>query len=530
MHRTLQPSGRGIALGTIGALLVSAIAAVSASAAAPPTVTETFPSTGVEQTFTVPAGVTSVRVRAIGGSGDAGHPGFRTLGAPGGAGADVASRLPVTAGEMLYVEVAAAGFNGGGVGVAGGGNGGGASDVRSVSMGSAGSLESRLLVAAGGGGGGGSFDEGAAGRGGDAGSPGASSSGTERFGPGGSVSQGGAAGTLTGAGAGGAQCEGLGPWNGIEGGLGSGGNGGNGFGPPFTGGGGGGAGYWGAGGGEGSCPFFGPEGAGAGGGGGASFVFEGATSSSFGLASISTPSAVSVTYATPATATPDASAITFAEPQPLQTVSPPRTITISNEGGNPLKISAAKFVNFSPGLPTDHPQDFLIDASSCLSQVAFEESCQLIVRFSPQAQGTRTATLQVASNAAASPTVVTVMGTGGTLPQGPSGAPGQSGATGQNGPAGAAGKQGPTAVYVCHRRKGRGKFVIACFVRILSAPHALTSATLTRGGVVYARTAPGAITAGQQLVLKARRRVSAGRYTLILISKSATTKQTITLG
>jgi hypothetical protein len=83
---------------------------------------------------------------------------------------------------------------------------------------------------------------------------------------------------------------------------------------------------------------------------------------------------------------------------------------------------------------------------------------------------------------------------------------------------------------MCHRRQGHGRYEIACFVRILSAPKSVVSATLTRGGVVYARTAPGAVTAGQQLVLKARRRVSAGRYTLILISKSATTKQTITLG
>jgi len=531
MQRTLQLSGRGITLGTIGALLTSVIATTSAFAVPAPTVTETFSSTGAEQQFVVPTGVRSIRVRAIGAAGEAGNPGFRNLGAPGGAGADVVSQIPVTPDEVLYVEVAAADFGGGGLGGPGGGVGGGSSDIRSLAMASAGSLESRLLVAAGGGGGGGSFDGGVAGRGGDAGSAGTNSSDTERFGPFDTTSQGGAAGTLTGGGAGGAQCEGfLGPWNGTEGGLGAGGNGGDDFGAPFTGGGGGGAGYWGAGGGEGSCPVGGPESAGAGGGGGSSFVSEEATSASFGLASPSTLSTVSITYATPATATPDVSAITFVDPQPLQTVSPPQTITISNEGGNPLQISGTTFAGSTPPLATDHPEDFLIDASSCLSQVAFEESCQLIVRFSPQAQGTRTATFQVASNAAASPTVVTLMGTGGTLPQGPSGAPGSSGATGQKGPAGAAGKQGATAVYVCHRRKGRGKFVIACFVRILSAPHALTSATLTRGGVVYARTAPGAIAAGQQLVLKARRRVSAGRYTLILVSKSATTKQTITVG
>ncbi len=535
MQRTLQLSGRGITLGTIGALLTSAIAAASASAVPPPTVTETFPSTGTEQSFTVPAGVSSVRVQAIGAAGETATSTHLNehSNAQGGAGADVVGQLPVTAGEVLYVEVADKGFNGAGSGQGSGGAGGDASDVRTVPRGlddSMESLQSRLLVSGGGGGGGGTWYEFGGGRGGDVGGRGDSSGGGFGFG-GGSASGSGGAGTLTGGGAGGAGCfqtlpE---PWFGTDGALGLGGSGGQSHGLEETGGGGGGGGYWGGGGGEGSCEFGGPS-AGAGGGGGSSFVSEEASSASFGLASALTEPSVSITYATPATATPSISMITFPTTQPLQTVSPPQTITISNEGGNPLQISAAKFVNSSPGLPTDHPQDFLVDASSCLSQVAFEESCQLIVRFSPQAQGTRTATLQIASNAGAGPTVVALTGTGGTLPQGPSGAPGPSGATGQKGPAGAAGKQGATAVYVCHRRKGRGKFVIACFVRILSAPKSVVSATLTRGGVVYARTAPGAVIAGQQLVLKARRRVSAGRYTLILISKSATTRQTITVG
>jgi hypothetical protein len=82
---------------------------------------------------------------------------------------------------------------------------------------------------------------------------------------------------------------------------------------------------------------------------------------------------------------------------------------------------------------------------------------------------------------------------------------------------------------MCHRRKGQGRYEDACFVKILSAPKALTSATLRRGGVVYARTLPGTTARGQQLVLKAGRRVPAGRYTLVLVSKSTTTKQTITV-
>lgn len=90
-----------------------------------------------------------MRVEGIGASGGSG-----VGGASGGVGADVVGTLPVTAGEVLYVEVAAAGFNGGGSGGLNGGGGGSASDVRTIAMGSAGTLESRLLVAAGGGGGG----------------------------------------------------------------------------------------------------------------------------------------------------------------------------------------------------------------------------------------------------------------------------------------------------------------------------------------------------------------------------------------
>ncbi len=527
MHRTFQPSGRGIALGTIGALLASAIAAASASALPPPTVTKSFISTGEQKEFMVPVGVSSVRVEGIGAPGGSG------IGtASGGVGADVVGTLPVTVGEVLYVEVAAAGFNGGGVGGPGGGRGGDASDVRTIPMGSLGTLESRLLVAAGGGGAGGSFFLGTGGNGGAAGNPGTN-------GTGGSLTSGGGAGgagTLTGGGAGGVGCSSSGLWTGSAGALGVGGNGGVDFGFPLTGGGGGGGGYTGGGGGGGTC---GPGPGGGGGGGGANFVFGGATFSSFGAASLVTPPSVSISYPSPATATPSASTITFAATQPLQTVSPPQTVTIANEGGNPLQISGATFAASTSPLATDHPEDFLIGSSSCLGPVVFEASCQLTVRFAPQGEGTRTATLQIASNAGAGPTVLAITGAGGTLPQGPTGPTGgqgpggQIGPSGPPGPVGATGKQGPvgpTAVYMCHRRQGQGRYEIACFVRILSAPKSVVSATLTRGGVVYARTAPGAITVGQQLVLKARRRVSAGRYTLILVSKSATTKQTITLG
>jgi hypothetical protein len=116
--------------------------------------TTEFKYTGAEQTFTVPAGVTSIGVTAIGA------PGGDTSGL-GGRGAIVTGALTVAPGQTLFVEVGATageapGFNGGG-----GYNGGDATDVRTVSRQAAGTLQSRLIVAAGGGSGG---DVGALGR------------------------------------------------------------------------------------------------------------------------------------------------------------------------------------------------------------------------------------------------------------------------------------------------------------------------------------------------------------------------------
>jgi hypothetical protein len=120
--------------------------------------------TDAEQQFKVPRGVTSVKVEAVGQSGEEG--GCCTH-APGGKGAVVRGELPVTPEQVLYVEVGGTvgefppiSFNGGGKGDGLFGTGGGASDVRTVSIGSEpspgnkASLESRVLVAAGGGGGG----------------------------------------------------------------------------------------------------------------------------------------------------------------------------------------------------------------------------------------------------------------------------------------------------------------------------------------------------------------------------------------
>ena len=112
----------------------------------------TFSFTGAAQTWTVPAGVTSVHIEAWGAQGGFNTPVTNNLG--GQAEGDLA----VTPGDVLNIYVGGhpglngltGGFNGGGNGFSGGAAGGGASDVRAAGN----TLNHRVIVAGGGGGGG----------------------------------------------------------------------------------------------------------------------------------------------------------------------------------------------------------------------------------------------------------------------------------------------------------------------------------------------------------------------------------------
>ncbi|HUA75991.1 MAG TPA: choice-of-anchor D domain-containing protein [Solirubrobacteraceae bacterium] len=549
------------------ALAASALAATGTAFATPPRVTERFSPTGSEQSFTVPAGVTSVRVRAVGEAGGAGGGAIGGLAGEGGLGGVASGQLAVTPGEVLYVEVAAPGFNGGGQGgFGGGGAGGSASDVRTVSGGALGTEESRLIVAGGGGGGGGAWESpSTGGDGGNAGAAGGDGSFTTS-GSSEAFSAGGGAGSFGGVGHGGASCSTTGPWSGTDGSGSSGGAGGEEWVNPETTGGGGGGGYFGGGGGEAQCmDHFSSRGAGGGGGGGSSYIAEEVSNPSYGLSAASVEPSVTITYATPATATPSASSVAFGGVQALSTVSAPQTITLTNEGGEPLALSATELVGSEPALASDHPEDFLVESSSCLGAVAYQGSCQLRVRFAPQGTGTRTAVLRIAGDIGAGPTEIALSGTGGTMPQGPQGPQGEAGAAGEagaqgiagnpgltgtagpagadgaggaTGPAGPAGKdgaqgprgeQGPRGLiatsrcYVHHRRSGRAP---TCVVALPSASRAARVASLRRGGVVYARGSfarPSATGGG--LVLKAGRKVPAGRYTLVTVSSQGLVKR-----
>jgi hypothetical protein len=245
----------------------------------------TFTYAGAEQSFKVPAGVTTITVVARGaaGSGLSGYPCDPDCFGRGGR---VYAEIPVKPGEELYVYVGgqgtsnAGGFNGGGdpgnTYTWQGNGGGGASDVRERDN----ALKDRVLVAAGGGGQGGSgsdagiyYDSTGGNGGGKVGG-----SGFSPFGGGGG------GGSQTEGGAGGAEGSGSGSGApgqpGSDGAIGIGGSGGGGAKGSDSGnsggaGGGGGGGYYGGGGGAGggaSIKGSYPSGAGGGGGGGSSWA------------------------------------------------------------------------------------------------------------------------------------------------------------------------------------------------------------------------------------------------------------------
>jgi hypothetical protein len=205
----------------------------------------TFNTTGAPQTWTVPAGVSSVQVTVIGGAGGAGYYDASYSNHPG-RGGKVTATLAVTPGQVLNLYVggkggnftstsafAPGGYNGGGSGdVYGyyGGGGGGASDIR---VGGA-ALSNRVIVAGGGGGNGLTFTTGQ--NGGDGG-------GTTGGAGGSQYADGGGGGTQTAGGAGGNYSSLGGNYAGAAGTSGNGGNG------AYYYAGGGGGGYYGGGGG-----------------------------------------------------------------------------------------------------------------------------------------------------------------------------------------------------------------------------------------------------------------------------------------
>jgi hypothetical protein len=198
------------------------------------------------------------------------------------------------------------------------------------------------------------------------------------------------------------------------------------------------------------------------------------------------------------------------------------TLTLADAGQRELSLSGLSFTGADPG-------DFVITSDGCIGPIAPGESCQLTIQFAPHAPGARSATLQIATNDYANrPLQVPLAGTGGQLPHGP---PGQIGQTGAQGPPGPAGK---VELVLCQKtkkttikyHKKHKTTVQKCSTRLISGTVKFTTgsdrvgATVSRAGITYASglavpTGPG----HWQLVLKDRRILRPGRYTLTLTTR-----------
>lgn len=232
------------------------------------------------------------------------------------------------------------------------------------------------------------------------------------------------------------------------------------------------------------------------------------------------------------------SSLAFAT-QPQSTVSAPRTFTVTNNGSAPLAVSGFSFGGADP-------DDFLVSADTCHGPVTPGASCQVSVRFAPQASGPRAASLTVLSNAAgAAGATVSLSGDGGALPQGPAGPQGSSGLTGPIGPTGPTGPAGPAGkieLVTCktvttHVGKGRHRRKVhhrRCTTRLVSGPVKFTTgtkarATLSRGHTVYAAGTQRVGGPVRGFALHARRRLRQGRYRLRITVGTLRVERTIRL-
>jgi hypothetical protein len=219
---------------------------------------------------------------------------------------------------------------------------------------------------------------------------------------------------------------------------------------------------------------------------------------------------------------------TAAAPVPAGTVSAPQRLTITNNGAIALKVSSFE-------LAGANPDDFFTTSDDCREPVPAGASCSVGVRFAPQAQGTRTATLTVLSDTRSGTATATLTGEGGPPPPGPRGSAGAAapgtgeldatngtgaangvarpGLAGPSGPAGAPGTS-PTERndhIRCRVTPDAGISKVVCRVTGMSRARRSIRWRLLRRGAAYRR---GRVAAHEGAATIRFRALAAGRYTL----------------
>ena len=96
--------------------------------------------------------------------------------------------------------------------------------------------------------------------------------------------------------------------------------------------------------------------------------------------------------------------LSFAE-RLVETASDEQLVTVTNTGTVTLRVGTPTVTGAAAG-------DFLAGSNSCTGGIAPNASCQIGIGFRPSAAGSRSATLAIPSNAAGSPTEVSLSGTG----------------------------------------------------------------------------------------------------------------------
>ena len=233
---------------------------------------------------------------------------------------------------------------------------------------------------------------------------------------------------------------------------------------------------------------------------------------------VQTYAGIMVLLNTTPTASFSAAGVGFGE-QALGTIGTPSGVTVTNDGPGPLNVSLARI----SGGASD---DFIISTDTCTETIPAGATCTVRVRFAPTAIGARRAALRIVSDARVATHILGLAGSGTPAPP----------ALSVRAPAGAAGARGPrgrtgtTASLTC-RLRGRTPARRRCTVYLTNA-RGITAVLMTRNGALYASARPKR--GATAIVLRNRRHLRAGRYTLVVVRTSSghktATRRTVRVG